>query len=204
MNNQNIELIDLKRSVCECITTSCLNINCDEVIECVRENIDINKFKSWLKYNENKIKSKTNQTSYFKKSFLNELEKGTFKPIDRGDYNQSEILSLVLPTLYKYLPIFNTNIDDAFGDETFFIENLQLYIYENDILTIEQLNILNERVMGYITTFENPKLSDYREYIKKTQSLKGKVDWEEIERREMKDKQEFDELMKTFEDTNDD
>lgn len=204
MSNQNIVCIDLKRSVCECISTSSLNINCDDIIECVREDIDINKFKTWLQYNENKIKSKTNQTSYFKKSFLIELEKGTFKPKNKDNYLDVEILDLTLPTLYKYLPMFTDNVKEGFGDETFFIENLQIYLYRNDILTIDEINVLNSKVLNYITTFENVKLSDYREYIKKSQLLKGKVDWEEVEKIEAQCKQDFEKMMKDFEVEKDD
>lgn len=199
MNNQNNCLFELKRSVCECITTSCLNINCDDVIECIHEEIDLTKFKKWFQYNENKIKSKTNQTSYFKKSFLNELQNGTFKPKPKEEINEFQVLADVMPTLYKYLETFEVDTSKGFDDETFFVEELQLYIVENKILTIDELNVLNERVMNYITTNESPKLTDYRNTIKKTQSLKDKVNWEEIDKRENERRKDFNETMKMFE-----
>lgn len=204
MTIQNIDCIELKRRVRECISTSSLNINCDDIIERVREDFDINKFKAWFQYNENKIKSKTNQSSYFKKSFLIELEKGTFNKNETKDFDANWLLSQVLPTLHKYLPMFTDNIDEGFGDETFFIENLQIYLYENDILTIDEINTLNSKVMNYITTFENVKLSDYREYIKKSQLLKGKVDWEEIDRREINARQSYEKLINFYEEKDDD
>ena len=42
------------------------------------------------------------------------------------------------------------------------------------------------------------KPEDYCTYIRKSKVLKDKVDWEEIDRLAAKDKKEFEDLMKTF------
>lgn len=170
-----------------------------------RNDFDERKFSDWLANSD--VKNKNNPSGYVKACFRKELVKGTFtyKPIVSNKLSDDNaILSLFLPTLYKYLPLFDVDIREGFGDETFFVENLQLYIYKNDILSIDELNLLNNKVMGYITTFENPQLSDYRDYIKKAQALKGKVDWNEIDQIELNAKQEFDELIKEMERNEDD
>ena len=158
---------------------------------------DEKKFDQWLIKND--VEHKANPSAYIKACFKRELEQGTFKPIKVDDYNQTEILAKIMPHLYKHLPIFGIQQEQGFGDETFFIENLQLYIYEHQILTIEELIKLNDKVMGYIASLKAPKITDYRKYIKKAQVLKDLVDWAEIEKIEAKERQEFEELMEKFE-----
>ena len=200
VDNSNCNCIELKEVLRAYATTSCLKIDCDDTIKCVREEVDIEKFKNWFEYNLEKFKSKTNQSSYFKKSFITELEKGTFKPLPKvyKKYSDSELLCSVLPTLYKHLGAFGIDMANGFGDETFFVENLQIYIIQKKILSIDELNELNDRVMSYITSLESPKLTDYRIYIKKAQALKDKVNWAEVERIEKKERKAFDELMSLF------
>lgn len=156
---------------------------------------DENKFNQWLIKND--VEHKTNPSAYIKACFKRELEQGTFKPI-----NETEILAKIMPHLYKHL---NRNLEkfgikqwEGFGDETFFVESLQLYIYEHQILTIEELIKLNDMVMGYITSLEKPKITDYRSYIKKAKAIKDEVDWAMIDEIEAKERKEFDELMKVF------
>lgn len=158
---------------------------------------DENKFNQWLIKND--VEHKTNPSAYIKACFKKELEQGTFKPIKVDDYNQTEILAKIMPHLYKHLPIFGIQQQVGFLDETFFIETTQLYIYEHQILTIEELIKLNDKVMGYIAGLKTPKLTDYRKYIKKAQALKNVVDWAEIEKIETKERQEFEELMTSLE-----
>ena len=79
MNNELNNLIECITDIRGIISSSCLNIVCDDILKEIKEPIDVDKFKTWFNYNLNNFKSKTNQTSYFKKAFTNELVKGTFE-----------------------------------------------------------------------------------------------------------------------------
>lgn len=158
---------------------------------------DEKKFDQWLIKND--VEHKANPSAYIKACFKRELEQGTFKPIKVDDYNKFEILAKIMPHLYKHLPIFGIQQEQGFGDEIFFIETTQLYIYEHQILSIDELVKLNDKVMGYIAGLKTPKLTDYRKYIKKAQALKDLVDWAEIEKIEIKERKEFEELMTSLE-----
>ena len=161
-----------------------------------RSDFDEAIFSDWLAKCD--VENKTNPSGYVRSCFFKELKSGTFKPQQKLELDDLDILTQVMPNLYKYLPMFDMDIHKGFEDETFFIENLQLYIVKNKILTIDELKTLNSKVMSYIVNFENPKISDYREYIKKSQLLKGKVDWEEVSKIEDKAKVKFETLMKQF------
>lgn len=161
---------------------------------------DENKFNQWLIKND--VEHKTNPSAYIKACFKRELEQGTFKPIKLDVYDQTEILAKIEPHLYKHLnrhlEKFGIKQGGGFGDEIFFVESLQLYIYEHQILTIEELIKLNDKVMGYITSLEKPKITDYRKYIKKAKAIKDKVDWAMMDEIEAKERQEWLELMAVF------
>ena len=167
-----------------------------------RTDFDERMFSDWIAKSE--VNNKNNPSGYIKSCFRKELEKGTFKPQPIKKFNETELLAMIMPTLYKYLPMFDCDLANAFGDETFFVENLQIYIYKHNILTIDELNDLNDKVMSYIVALDEPKLTDYREYIKKAQLLKGKVNWTEIEKIEARERKEFDDLMKWVEEREND
>ena len=161
-----------------------------------KSDFDETMFSEWLAKND--VENKNNPSGYIRSCFKKELENGTFKPKPQERLDDFEILASVMPTLYKYLPMFDIDVKQGFDDETFFVENLQLYLIKNKILTIDELNILNSKVMSYIADFENPKLTDYRENIKKSQLLKGKVDWNEVDKLETKARKRYEELIKDY------
>ena len=76
LNNINKCITDIK----SIISSSCLNINCDDILTYIHEEIDADKFQTWFNFNLDNFKNKSNQNQYFKKSFINELQKGTFTP----------------------------------------------------------------------------------------------------------------------------
>ena len=78
MNNEMNNITNCITVIKGIISNSCLNISCDDIPIYVREEIDTDKFKTWFDYNLDKFKDKSNQNQYFKKSFANELSKGTF------------------------------------------------------------------------------------------------------------------------------
>lgn len=156
-----------------------------------KPNFDEERFNEWLTNNE--IETKTNPSGYVKSCFVKELNNGRF---DRQKDNDNELYVLSMQPLYN--AIHKLCHIKELGDSTFFIEELNLHILKNKILTVDELSRLNHKVVEYISTFENPKPEDYCTYIRKSKVLKDKVDWEEIDRLAAKDKKEFEDLMKTF------
>jgi len=72
-------LFDCKEQIRSHISSSCLSIDCEDIISGLREAIDVDKFKAWFDRNKTTFKTKDNIQTYFNRAFFKELERGTFK-----------------------------------------------------------------------------------------------------------------------------
>ena len=171
-NYSNVCLIECKEILRRCIVSSSLNINCDEILTHIQEEIDTDKFDSWLQFNLETFKSKTNQTSYFKKSFLNELNKGTFK---------KEHLYF-LPNTQPLINAMRDKNITILADETAY-----LYVMWDYLLNIKKIDEktcveLNNKVITYM--HDGQTFSDYKKLLKNSKTLKEYgVDWELIDQK---------------------
>ena len=169
MNNEN-ELNKCKLVVRDIIIKSNLNVSCDEVLTRIHEEIDTDKFSSWLNYNLDKFKSKTNQASYFNKAFANELDRGTF-------------------TLVKlqYLPNTQPLINELRSKGIVLLadDTAYLYVMWDQLLNYTKIpfNVATEvnrqaiDSLGISDTFESFKKS-----VKNSKLLKDyRIDWDNIE-----------------------
>ena len=154
---------------------------------------DEDKFFNWLI--EKKIETKTNPSAYVRSCFKKELESGRFK-VDEKELSDTENICLSMQ------PFYNTMHDigiKELGDSTFFAEEANLYILKHKILSIDELRELNHKIVLYMKEMKNPQAEDYGKCLRKSKALKGKVDWEEVDRLADKSKKEWEELMKFFE-----
>lgn len=171
-NNSNVCLIECKEIVRKCISSSNLNINCDEILQYIHEEIDADKFDSWLKFNLDTFKSKTNQASYFKKSFLNELNKGTFK---------KEHLYFLPNTQPLINAMRDKNITILADDAAY------LYVMWGYLLNIKKIDEktcveLNNKIIAYM--HDGQTFSDYKKLLKNSKTLKDyNIDWELIDKK---------------------
>ena len=188
--NQNNCLFELKRTLGECATTSCLNINVDEILNCVHEDIDTDKFKGWLEYNLDKIKSKTNQTSYLKKSFQIEQSKGTFKKEPQIEY---------LPNTQPLLNALREKGISVSYVQSAYISVLFDYLLNTLKINKDTLTTLNHQILDYMKP--NQCCDDYIKFIKKSKVIKKlDIDWNYIDEKSKKELEAWEEM---FEDIND-
>lgn len=163
-------ICNCKELVRECIDNSSLNINCDDVVACIHEEIDVEKFKTWFQFNLDKFKSKTNQNTYFKKSFLNELEKGTFEYIR-----------------LHYIPNTQPFINDLRNKGICVLANDCAYlfvIWDNLInyckVPVDVARELNRKILNYLTP--NNNFEDYKALLRKSKTLSTyNIDWNKVE-----------------------
>lgn len=188
MNNELNELNSCITDVRECINNSCLNISCDDIVMRIHEPIDTDKFKSWFDYNLDKFKNKSNQASYFKKAFENELNKGTF-------------------TLNKVIYVPNTEpiMNELRGKGIVLLADDTGYLY---VLWWELRNrykIPNEILMqiNRDAVIQFNIKSDFKHYIRLIQTspyLKDyKIDWEDIKRQADKFNRNWDKKLDEME-----
>ena len=166
-NNSNICLYDCKELVRECVTKSCLEIDCDEILNALTCEIDIDKFQSWLNRNINTFKTKQNIQTYFKRAFITELHKGTFN-IEKIVVDTT---SLVKAMRDKGIKVTK---DDPLYLEIMWEEIIKACIKE-DVATN-----LNHSVIDYMN--EGDDFQMYLYYIKHSNGLRGlTIDWDKID-----------------------
>ena len=153
---------------------------------------DEDKFLNWLI--EKKIETKTNPSAYVRSCFKKELESGRFKS-DVKKENDTETLCLAMQPFYNALHEIGIK---ELGDSTFFAEEANLNVLKHNILTIDELRNLNQKILQYMKKMENPKAEDYCICLRKSNALKDKVDWEEVDRLVEQSKKEWEELMSFF------
>ena len=167
MNN---ELNNCKLIVSKLINNSNLNISCDEITAHIHEEIDTDKFSSWLNYNLDKFKSKTNQASYFKKAFVNELERGTFTLVKVEH----------LPNTQPLINELRSKGIVVLADDTAY-----LYVMWNQLLNLTKIPLdlavkVNRQAINSLGISDN--FETYKKLIKNSTLLKNyRIDWENIE-----------------------
>lgn len=162
---------DMKEIIRVCISNSNLKVNCDDILSCIHEEIDTDKFSSWLSFNLDNFKSKTNQASYFKKSFLNELDKGTFKLVK-----------------IHYLPNTQPLINEMRERNMMILaeDSAYLYVMFDYLLNVKKIDIntislLNRKVLSYMS--DDQTFADYKKLLKSANTLKPyNVEWELIDK----------------------
>lgn len=161
--------VEYKELVCECIVKSNLKVNCDDILTHIHEEIDIDKFNTWLQFNLQTFQTKTNISSYFQKSFLNELKKGTFKVVKVNH----------LPNTQAFLnELRDIGISISADDSAY------MWVLWEELLTkipSDMASKLNHQIVSYMKTNE---FAEYKELIQKSNTLKPyKVNWELINRK---------------------
>lgn len=180
-------LYEMKRILRECAFSSSLINSCDELVAYVREDLDLDKFKAWLEFNSNNFKSKTNQVSYFKKSFLNELDKGTFDII-KVEY---------IPNTQALLNEMRARGICVLADEGVWVNVLFDYLLNEKKVDLDTCATLNHKVLDYMS---NQEFSNYKELIKSSNTLKKyQIDWELIEKRTRNEIDKWNDLLEETE-----
>ena len=164
-------IVECKDSVRKRISSS-LNIYCDDLIACIREPIDLTKFEAWFQFNLNNFKSKTNQVSYFKKAFLNELEKGTFKV---------EVIEYV-PNVQPILNDLRAKGICVMANESAYIYCLWEYLLNDKKVDIEACKKVNRGIVNLMQ--KGQSFNDYKDLVQRANTLAPyKIKWKEVEAR---------------------
>ena len=181
-------LYECKELVRECVNKSSLQIDCDEIVACIHEEIDIEKFKSWLSFNLVNFKSKTNQTSYFKKSFENELKKGTFKVSAKVDY---------LPNTQELINEMRNKGIVILADDTDWLNVAWWHILNETKLPMSECMKLNRTILRYMKT---EKFSEYQKLLMNSNTLKPLgIDWKTIEQEAIVARRHWIDIMEELE-----
>ena len=169
MNIEN-ELNNCKLVISKIINNSNLKVSCDEITAHIREEIDTDKFSSWLNYNLDKFKSKTNQASYFKKAFVNELERGPFTLVKVQH----------LPNTQPLINELRSKGIVLLADDTAY-----LYVMWGQLLNLTKIPLdlairVNRQAINSLGISDN--FETYKKLVKNSTLLKGyRIDWENIE-----------------------
>ena len=167
----NVCMNDLKEIIRVCISNSNLKVNCDEILSCIHEEIDPDKFSSWLSFNLDNFKSKTNQASYFKKSFLNELDKGTFKLV-KIHY---------LPNIQPLINEMRERNMMILAEDTAYLYVMFDYLLNAKKIDINIISLLNRKVLSYMS--DDQTFADYKKLLKSANTLKPyNIEWELIDK----------------------
>lgn len=180
-NYSNDCLFECKELLRECVSSSSLNINCDDITNALHEEIDVDKFKTWLERNINTFKTKQNIQSYFNRAFFKELDKGTFK------LEQQAVEVATLSTALRNKGVKVTSSDTAYI-EIMWQEIVRLGMTE------EQAINLNHKIVDYMK--EGQTFQDYIGLVKKSKALEGyKIDWNKIEVKYQKAIEKWDRVL---------
>ena len=172
------------------INNSSLKVNSDDIVSVLTQEIDVRKFKDWLDRNENYISTKEFQHNYFKKAFMNELSKETFK----ADPVTIETLSLIKAMRIKGIKVTsNSNL---------YLESMTAEAYRSG-MSAEDINDLNRRIIVYMK--EGQTFDDYVALFKKSNSVKSyKIDWQTVEDKYQKSLATWNEVLTDSEKNNED
>lgn len=165
MSNVCIDMC--KEEVREHVSSSCLNIDVEDITSVLYEPIDIDKFKAWFDRNLSTFKTKQIIQPYFKRAFLNELNKGTFKE----EKIALDTTSLVNTMREKGIKVSN--------DDPLYLEIMWEEIFKAGIKDEVAVN-LNRHVIDYMEQGQDFQM--YLYYIKHNNGLRGlTIDWDKID-----------------------
>ena len=167
-NYSNDCLFVCKEQLREYVSSSSLDIVCDDIFNALRKPIDVTKFKKWFDSNLNNFKSKQNIKTYFDKSFWKEYGDGRFNLVEKS----IDFTSLVQALRDKGIKVTS--------DDTITIDVLWRHILRQDI-SVEEAVDINHKVVEYMKSGQS--FSDYLNNIKKSKILKDhnvELNWEAI------------------------
>jgi len=183
-NNSNDCLIDCKELMRKHVASSCININCEQVISMLTSAIDIEKFKAWFDRNIPTFQNKTNIQSYFNRAFAIELEKGTFeKRVVHFSY-----ITFLVALREKNISYPN----DASARLEFIWEEISTHN-----ISIEEMRSLNKQIYEYMK--EGQTFDDYVNLLKRSKKIKAmNIDWSAIDKKIEQFNVEWEETMSFF------
>ena len=169
-NVSNVCIVDSKEFVRKCVSNSFLKVNVDEILECVCEEIDTDKFESWFKFNLQTFISKTNQTSYFKKALTNEIQKGSFK-VNHIEY---------LPSIQPFINALKNKGIVVLADDSGYLSVVWEELLDKYKISVDVACKLNRQILDFMKPGQ--AFADYKELLKKSNTLKPYgIVWEEID-----------------------
>lgn len=160
-------LYDCKELIRKHISSSSLNINCEDIISVLYEPIDTDKFKAWLDRNINTFKTKQIIQPYFKKAFIAELNKGSFK-VESKVVDCTSLIQALRDSDVKVL-----------SNDTLYLNVLWSIIIRKG-MTEEQAKDLNRKIIAYLK--KGQTFADYIELVKNSKALKPyEIDWAKVQ-----------------------
>ena len=166
-NNSNDCLFECKELIRKHVSSSSLNVSCDEIINALTEEIDIDKFTAWFDRNIDYFKTRQNIQPYFNKAFRKELDKGTFEK-KREIWNGT--------TLFQALREKGVIV---IQDDTCYISVMWGY-YQDAGVKIETVQELNHKIVDFMK--EGQTTQDYIAFVKKSKVLQDyPIDWKKME-----------------------
>ena len=184
-NISNDCLYGCKEQMRRCVSSSSLNINCDDILKTLTEEIDIDKFKAWLDRASNSINSKQNKQAYFNRAFQKELEKGTF------EINESGINGV---TLFQALREKGVKV---IQEDTCYIMVMWGEIFYKCGVKAETIQQLNRKIVDYMKEGQTSK--DYINYVKNSQLVSSlKIDWDKVQKEYEKEYAEWQEILNSL------
>lgn len=187
-NVSNVCIVDSKEFVRKCVNNSFLKVNVDEILECVCEEIDTDKFESWFKFNLQTFISKTNQTSYFKKALTNEIQKGSFK-VNHIEY---------LPSIQPFINALKDKGIVVLADDSGYLSVLWEELFDKYKVSVDVACKLNRQILEYMKPGQT--FADYKELLKKSNTLKPyRIIWEEIDEKANQFNEKWNEMLNEME-----
>ena len=184
-NNSNDCLFECKELIRKHVSSSSLNVSCDEIINALTEEIDIEKFKAWFDRNINYFKTRQNIQPYFNRAFQKELEKGTF------ELNESGINGV---TLFQALREKGVKV---IQEDTCYIMVMWGEIFYKCGVKAETIQQLNHKIVDYMKEGQTSK--DYIEYVKNSQLVSSlKIDWDKVQKEYEKEYAEWQEILNSL------
>jgi len=166
-NNSNDCLFECKELMRKHISSSSLNINCEDTLSVLTEEIDVDKFKAWFDRNINTFKSKQNIQTYFNRAFHKELEKGTFK-LEEVGWNATTLFQALRERGVKVIQ-----------DDTCYI-CVMWEAYARVGVKIETVQELNHKIVDFMK--EGQTTQDYIDIVKKSKTLSEyNIDWDKVQ-----------------------
>ena len=169
MNDKNCivsNVLKCKEQISAHVSSSCLSIDCEDITNALTEEIDIDKFIEWFDRNIDTFKTKQVIQPYFKRAFLTELNRGTFK------------LKTVVFNVSTLADVMKQKGISVSTDDTLHLDIMWGEIYRRG-MSADQIALLNHKVLDYMESGQT--FTDYVALIKKSNAIKVyEVDWDKV------------------------
>ena len=169
MNDKNCivsNVLKCKEQISAHVSNSCLSIDCEDITNALTEEIDIDKFIEWFDRNIDTFKTKQIIQPYFKRAFLTELNRGTFK------------LKTVVLNVITLADVMKQKGISISTDDTLYMGVMWGEIYRRG-MSADQIALLNRKVLDYMESGQT--FADYVALIKRSNAIKVyEVDWDKV------------------------